>query len=91
VPALQSSFEASGTLPAKERSSAGNPNENCDYLLRAPPRLPNRYLRLRKPPAVVSQLQLLSTGAQLLPIAMPDPVHEPMLRRRPDGVFCRLW
>ena len=91
MPALQSSFEASGTLPARERSSAGNPNENCDYLLRAPPRLPNRYLRLRNPPADVSQLQLLSTGAQLLPIAMPDPVHEPRLRRWPDGVFSRLW
>ena len=87
MPELQSS----GTLPARERSSAGNPNENCYSLLRAPPRLPDRYLRLRNPPADVSQLQLLSAGAQLLPIAMPDPVHEPMLWRRPDGVSSRLW
>ena len=91
MPALQSSFEGSGTLPARERSSAGNPNENCYSLLRAPPRLPDRNLRLRNPPADVSQLQLLSTGAQLLPIAMPDPVREPRLRRRPDGVSSRLW
>ena len=90
MPALQSSFEASGTLPARERSSVGNQNENCYSLLRAPPRLPDRYLRLRNPPADVSQLQLLSAGAQLLPIAMPDPVHEPMLWRRPDGVSSRL-
>ena len=74
-----------------ERSSAGNLNENYYSLLRAPPRLPDRYLRLRNPPADVSQLQLLSTGAQLLPIAMPDPVHEPRLRRRPDGVSRQLW
>jgi hypothetical protein len=87
VPALQ----ASGTLSARERSSAGNPNENCYSLLRAPPRLRDRYLWLRNPPADVSQSQLLSTDAQLLPIAMPDPVHEPMLRRRPDGVSSRLW
>ena len=91
MPALQSSFEASGTLPARERSSAGNLNENYYSLLRAPPRLPDRYLRLRNPPAAVSQLQLLSTSAQLLPIAMPEPVHEPLLRRRPDGVSSRLW
>jgi hypothetical protein len=91
VPALHSSFEASGTLPARERSSAGNPSENRYSLLRAPPRLHDRYLRLHNPPADVSQLQLLSTGAQLLPIALPDPVHEPMLRRRPDGVSSRLW
>ena len=91
MPALQSSFKASGTLPVRERSSTESTNENCYSLLRAPPRLPDRYLRLRNPPAAVSQLQLLSTSAQLLPIAMPEPVHEPLLRRRPDGVSSRLW
>jgi hypothetical protein len=70
-------------MPARERSSAGNPNENCYSRLRAPPRLPDRYLRLRNPTADVSQIQLLSTGAELLPGSMR--------RRRPDGVSSRLW